>query len=277
MKATFIAVASVVLVALHSLAEETTIEVPRGTSQFPTIGQVACLEEAGGSLCAATYECADGVTGQLWSDMDTHEGRADIGASSPIATRRDCVVTVDGKASVKWFTGHSPDGDLVGIAPNHAALRPIQRIQRTGGNSGNLLEYILSAVNTTVAEIADEQCGHIREGHREHTRCVEGVFEDALKAAQIESNAATRCLFDVEWNTWAGACPECDHDYPLDSTWTRDLYVAGRAGPLAGDRDEEDDVYDIRQCFDHVQAVTRQHGMEWFDDGGRYWQLRLLE
>lgn len=274
MKAAFVAIA---LVALHALAEETTIEVPQGSSQFPILGQVACLEESGGGLCAATYECADGATGELWGDMETHDGRADIGASSPIATGRNCVVAVDGKASVKWFTGHSPDGELVGIAPNHAALRPIQRIQRTGGRGGNLLDYILSAVDTTVPEIVDEQCGHIREGHPEHVRCVESILEEALTTAQIESNAATRCLFDVEWNTWAGSCPTCDHDYPLDPTWQRDLYDAGSQGPLTGERDEEDDIYDTRQCFDHVQAVTREHGFEWFDDGEGSWKLRLLE
>ena len=38
MKAAFVAIA---LVALHALAEETTIEVPQGSSQFPILGQVA--------------------------------------------------------------------------------------------------------------------------------------------------------------------------------------------------------------------------------------------
>ena len=146
MKAAFVAIA---LAAVSVLAEETAIEVPQGTGQFPTIGQVACLEESGGSLCAATYECADGATGELWGDMETHDGRAGIGASSPVSTGRGCVIAVDGKASVKWFTGHSADGALVGIAPNHAALRPIQRIQRTGGRGGNLLDYILEATDTT--------------------------------------------------------------------------------------------------------------------------------
>lgn len=71
MKAAFVAIA---LAAVSALAEETAIEVPQGTGQFPTIGQVACLEESGGSLCAATYECADGATGELWGDMETHDG-----------------------------------------------------------------------------------------------------------------------------------------------------------------------------------------------------------
>ena len=273
MKAAFVAIA---LAAVSVLAEETAIEVPQGTGQFPTIGQVACLEESGGSLCAATYECADGATGELWGDMETHDGRAGIGASSPVSAGQGCVIAVDGKASVKWFTGHSADGVLVGIAPNHAALRPIQRIQRTGGRGGNLLDYILSAVDTTVLEIADEQCGHIREGHPEHVRCVERILEHALKTARIGSNAATRCLFDVEWYTWGVSCTSCDQ-YPLDPTWQRDLYDAGSHGPLTGERDEEDDVYDTRQCFDQVQAVTREQGFEWFDDGEGRWKLRLLE
>ena len=273
-KAAFVAIA---LAAVSVLAEETAIEVPQGTGQFPTIGQVACLEEAGGSLCAATYECADGATGELWGDMETHDGRAGIGASSPVSAGRGCVIAVDGKASVKWFTGHSADGVLVGIAPNHAALRPIQRIQRTGGRGGNLFEYILEATDTTLSEIVDEQCGHIREGHPEHVGCVRRELEYAMRITQLESNAATRCLFDVEWNTHK-------------SSGTRPRYTstlldwAGKQGPLPDDSDEADPD-NIRQCFDQVQDVTRRYGMEWYnafgcDDGSSWrcsWTLRIIE
>ena len=268
MKAAFVAIA---LAAVSVLAEETAIEVPQGTGQFPTIGQVACLEESGGSLCAATYECADGATGELWGDMETHDGRAGIGASSPVSAGQGCVIAVDGKASVKWFTGHSADGVLVGIAPNHAALRPIQRIQRTGGRGGNLLDYILEATDTTLSEIVDEQCGHIREGHPEHVGCAYRVLGRALRATQLESNAATRCLFDVQWNTnksW-GDSPFIYAEDRLD--W------AGSRGPLPDDGDEADPD-DIRQCFDQVQDETRRYGIEWyFDDGIRRWTLRIIE
>ena len=270
MKAAFVAIA---LAAVSVLAEETAIEVPQGTGQFPTIGQVACLEEAGGSLCAATYECADGATGELWGDMETHDGRAGIGASSPVSTGRGCVIAVDGKASVKWFTGHSADGALVGIAPNHAALRPIQRIQRTGGRGGNLFEYILEATDTTLSEIVDEQCGHIREGHPEHVYCTGRELVHALRATQLESNAATRCLFDVDWNTYTSSGNTGDN--PLSYAW--DLHSAGRLGPLPNDGDGADPD-DIRQCFDQVQDETRRYGIEWYSDDGRpRWTLRIIE
>ncbi len=77
---------------------------------FPTIGQVDCLEEMGsGRFCAATYECAD-ESGDLWGDLANHDGRRAIGVESPVARERDCTITVDGKAVIRWFVGFSPDG-----------------------------------------------------------------------------------------------------------------------------------------------------------------------
>ena len=86
-------------------ANETVIEVPQGSGVFPTVGQVDCLEEMGsGRFCAATYECAD-ESGELWGDLVNYDGRRAIGLDSPVARERDCTITVDGKAAVRWFVG----------------------------------------------------------------------------------------------------------------------------------------------------------------------------
>ena len=101
-----------------AFAQETTIKVPQGSGVFPTVGQVNCLEDLGsGRLCAATYECS-GESGRLWGDLANHDGRRAIGEDSPVARGRDCTVTVDGRAAVRWLTAYSPagrDGELVGL------------------------------------------------------------------------------------------------------------------------------------------------------------------
>lgn len=113
-------------------AQTTTIEVPQGSGVFPTIGQVNCLEESGsGRYCAATYECSGGVSGVLWDDLANHDGRRAIGATSPVANGRDCVITVDGSAAVRWLTGYRPSGragELVDLTNSEDALRPVQRV-----------------------------------------------------------------------------------------------------------------------------------------------------
>lgn len=129
-------------------AQTTTIEVPQGSGVFPTIGQINCLEESGsGRYCAATYECSGGVSGELWSDLANHDGRRAIGASSPVANGRDCVITVDGSAAVRWLTGYRPSGrtgELVGLTTSAGALPPVQRVVRSAGEGGRrLMDYLL--------------------------------------------------------------------------------------------------------------------------------------
>ena len=85
---TLTALAALVLCA-GAFPNETTIEVPRGSGVFPTVGQLNCLEEAGsGRFCAATYECAD-ESGDLWGDLANHDGRRAIGVDSPVAVYRE--------------------------------------------------------------------------------------------------------------------------------------------------------------------------------------------
>ena len=107
-----------VLVAAAAFAQETTIKVPQGSGVFPTVGQVNCLEELGtGRLCAATYQCSEG-SGRLWGDLANHDGRRAINQDSPVARGRDCTITVDGRAEVRWLTAYAPrgrDSELAGL------------------------------------------------------------------------------------------------------------------------------------------------------------------
>ena len=148
-------------------AQTTTMQVPQGSGNYATIGQIECLEEeSSGRYCAATWECADGSSGELWRDMENHNGRRTIVPDHPIANRRDCTVRVDGKAAVQWFHGFRPqgrDGSVVGIANAVDALRPVQERPETntmvGDSGGSLAEYILDKHNTSLREMAEDDCG----------------------------------------------------------------------------------------------------------------------
>ena len=201
--------ASMVLLASpqFGFAETTTIKVPQGTGVFPTIGQVKCLEELGsGRFCAATYECADD-SGELWGDFANHNGRRAIGATSPVANQRDCVITVDGKASVRWLTGYRPggrEGELVGLTTSAEALRPVVRTTGTTGTGDGgrtVLHYILERHDTSLAEIAELRCGDYRRGTSSHRNCVDDDIKRKFHGnsnytalGSILENELTRCL-----------------------------------------------------------------------------------
>ena len=200
--------AGVVLLASpqFGFAETTTIEVPQGTGVFPTIGQIKCLEELGsGRFCAATYECSDD-SGELWGDLANHNGRRAIGATSPVANQRDCVITVDGKASARWLTGYRPEGrtgELVGLTTSADALRPVVRTTGTTGNGNggrSLLHYILERHDTSVAEIVELGCGDYRRETDSYTRCINDkigfVFSSGYRSSlgTAPDSELTRCL-----------------------------------------------------------------------------------
>lgn len=159
-------------------ANDTVIEVPQGSGVFPTVGQVDCLEELGsGRFCAATYECADD-SGELWGDLANHDGRRAIGVDSPVARERDCSITVDGQAAVRWFTGFSPDGRngaLVGVTAKHDAEPPVVRRVATGGSGGDgsFLSWYVERyeIEDVVAEVRHAACGHFEDGtsHEENS------------------------------------------------------------------------------------------------------------
>ncbi len=195
-------IAGVVLLASpqFGFAETTTIEVPQGTGVFPTIGQVKCLEELGsGRFCAATYECSED-SGELWGDLANHNGRRAIGATSPVANQRDCVITVDGKASARWLTGYRPagrEGELVGLTTSADALRPVVRTTGTTGTGDGgrrLLHYILERHDTSVAEIADRVCDHYRRETSQYTSCIDSAIGGVISAASVPDDELTRCL-----------------------------------------------------------------------------------
>ena len=171
--------------AWPAYAQTTTIEVPQGSGVFPTIGQVNCLEDAGsGRYCAATYECSGGASGELWGDLANHDGRRAIGATSPVANGRDCVITVDGRAAVRWLTGYRPGGragELVGLTASADALRPVQRVERSGAeNSGSLLDYLLERYDVTLVELVDMVC--VQGVRDQYDACVNMVLRRAIDA-----------------------------------------------------------------------------------------------
>lgn len=173
---------TVVAFACHAAAQTTTMQVPRGSGVFPTIGQVECLEESGsGRYCAATYECGNGSSGELWGDMANHNGRRAIGADSPVANQLDCVVAVDGEATVRWFHGYRPtgrDGELVGLSPVDSPEPPTIRrdVRLTGSNDLWLPWFIhtrnLGDIRSTLRE---RDCGHIKQGTDQLDDCLDDV------------------------------------------------------------------------------------------------------
>ena len=201
-----------VLPAFHAYAQDTIIEVPQGSGVFPTVGQVDCQEESdSGRYCAATYECSESH-GELWGDMANHNGRRAIGADSPVARQRDCVITVDGNAAVRWYVGYAPDGregDLYGLTTSTNALRPVQKIERIGGGSpGNMLDYILERNDITIAELMEEECGHIRVGHRDRGDCDREVQKDAAGLRHLSVTPYSECA--VVMSEAHIGCPDND-------------------------------------------------------------------
>ena len=164
------------------------MQVPQGSGTFPTIGQVECLEEEGsGRYCAATYECGNGSSGDLWGDMANHNGRRPIGADSPVANQLDCVVSVDGKATVRWFHGHRPsgrDGNVVGLSPVVSPAPPTIRrdVRVSGGNESWLPWYIRTRnLGDVRATFRENLCGHIKEGTDQLNDCLSNQLPSHLR------------------------------------------------------------------------------------------------
>lgn len=174
--------------ACHAAAQTTTMQVPQGSGVFPTIGQVECLEESGsGRYCAATYECGNGSSGELWGDMANHNGRRAIGADSPVANQLDCVVSVDGKATVRWFHGYRPtgrDGGLVGLSSVDSPEPPtIRRDVRVIGGDELWLPWFIRTRNIgdVYATMREERCGHIKEGTDQLDDCLSSTLAWELR------------------------------------------------------------------------------------------------
>lgn len=201
------AMLAVALVA-PAFAQETTIRVPQGSGVFPTVGQVNCLEESGsGRLCAATYDCS-GETGRLWGNLANHNGRRAINQDSPVARGRDCTITIDGRAAVRWWTAYAPrgrDSELVGLTTSTGALRPVVG-SSTGEGGRSLWAYILERQNTTLAEFVESFYSVCDDRpFRERSDCIEVVAHgilDSLTTRRRADNAVNRCLVD----TWESYC-----------------------------------------------------------------------
>ena len=221
--------------AVGSGARETTMAVPQGSPAFPSIGQVDCLEEvASGRLCAATWTCADGSSGALWGDMGNADGRRTSGADADIAIKRGCVVTVDGKAAVRWFSGFRPagrTGPLVGVTAAPRAMRPVVRTSVVGGASdGLLLDWLIDEHGYDVQDMLDRECGHIRDEATEHRReCERRIRRVIGRFVGYASTEFTRCsaerFIEQERETIHEALPAL---YVLDVlfSWFVDVHAA---------------------------------------------------
>ena len=185
--------------AVGSGAQETTMVVPQGSPAFPSIGQVDCLEEvASGRLCAASWTCADGSAGALWGDMGNPDGRRTSGADADIAIKRGCVVTVDGKAAVRWFSGYRPagrTGPLVGVTAAPGAMRPVVRTSVVGGASDGLLLDWLVQEHIDLQGLFDRECDHIRDEAADRRRECEAPLRRLVGSLLgYASTEFTRCV-----------------------------------------------------------------------------------
>ena len=191
--------AAALLSAVVVSAQETTMQVPQGSPVFPTIGQVDCLEEASsGRLCAASFECVDGSAGELWSDMGNPDGRRTTSADHDVAIKRGCVVTVDGRAAVRWFSGFRPagrTGDLLGVTTMAAAKRPVVRTTASGASDGLLLDWLVAEHDYDVQALLDRECGHIRDEATDRRTECEYPFRQLIGSVLgIASTPFTRCV-----------------------------------------------------------------------------------
>ncbi len=189
--------------AAASLAEATTITVPQGSGVFPTIGQINCLEEAGGTYCAATYECAGGEeSGELWGDMANHNGRRPLSVESPVARARECVIFVDGAAEATWFTAHTPagrDGLVVGLSPTPNFKPPVvERVIDPVASEGSLLAWLISERGLDIEAMRNDACSHLRDdASPEHRERCEGHITTRVSAwIPMAATPYARCVVD---------------------------------------------------------------------------------
>lgn len=106
------ALATVALAAFAANAEEAVLSPPQGSDAFPTVGEIACLEDQ----CDAEYRCAGW---RLRHSIEFRDGRISITPSHAIATRA-CEVFVTGEFSARWFTGVAGhNGQLTGVTQAH--------------------------------------------------------------------------------------------------------------------------------------------------------------
>ena len=262
-------------------AQTTTIEVPQGSGVLPTVGQVNCLEELGsGRLCAATYECSEG-SGRLWGDLANHDGRRAIGKDSPVARGRNCTITVDGRAAVRWLTAYSPGGrtgELVGLTTSEDALRPVQSVQRQGGEgAGRLIDYILERHDTTLPEYVEMECGHIRQGHQEHVYCVSDRLRELAYAIDLPDNPFTRCMVDAEyrWCEEVGCEPSSIAHVTLIAYSVQ--FVVDDRG-LGRRRLSLHNRNSYASCLPLAEELLAENGLEFYQvDGRGSWFMRLRE
>ena len=252
-----------------AFAQQTTIQVPQGSGVFPTVGQINCLEDAGsGRYCAATYECSGGVSGELWGDLANHDGRRAIGTDSPVARQRDCVITVDGKAAVRWLTGYSPGGrtgDLVGLTTSADALQPIQRIQQAAGEAhDSLLAYALARYDISIREYVESGCDHIRVEAPEYSGCVLPHYLDVVSAVDVPATPFGKCMIEWRIERFSGGQAHNRRHAVISDVIGSVLrrFVGASARGYRNNLGQFD-----HPCFQDARSQLREHGIEIHDNG----------
>ncbi len=255
-----------VLLALPATAETTTIEVPQGSGVFPTIGQINCLEEIGGSYCAAMWACGD-ESGVLWGDMTNNNGRRALGVESPVARRRSCVVKVDGLAEAVWFTAHTPrglGGQQVGLSPVPNPKAPVvRRLIDPTVSEGSLLRWMTDERGLDLAAVRADACKHLNEHATDEQRssCEGFAVRTASVALLVNATPFAQCAVDwmLEYLTDVRPQNEPEGGYQADALFRNHGYRALWLTHSFGE-----DIYNNWQkCFEppwrpHDSAESRE-------------------
>lgn len=268
------------LLAAMAHGQTTTMDVPQGSWVFPTLGQVNCLEERGsGRLCAATYECADGESGELWGDMVNHDGRRVIDTDSPVAVKRSCSIEVSGKASVRWLSGYRPEGrtgEVIGLTSFSEAMRPVQVVRREGGFSGGtMLSYVLERAGVTLPEFIETNCGHIAKGHLDRQECDHRLLRQAVDMSERPNTPLVRCVIDAGYEVYGrlphlGDFTERLFSYPYIVSLDHVL----KTGHSRREYYEDSNFH--KNCLDEANAEIEGLGLAYDPDHeyGHFYRLR---
>ncbi len=232
---------------------ETTFEVPQGSKDFPTIGQINCLEEIGGTYCSAEWTCGE-ESGELWGDMRNHDGTRSLTVESPVARGRSCFIEVDGLAEVVWFTAHTPagqNGRVVGLTPVLNPRAPVvRRVVESTASEGSLLRWMADERGLDLAEVRADACKHLNEHATDEQRsnCESFVVHTASAALLVNATPFVQCAVDWMLEHLADVYrDEPEGGYQVDALF-KQYGGSGTGGYWLADTFGREVVTDWQQC-----------------------------